>query len=140
MDVEGYSYPSDLYYYPDHTWAKIEGGLVRVGITPYAVRLAGKIRAVTPRPAGIKVMHGNPVATLESNKWVGPLKSPVSGEIVESNSSLAEDHSPLVDDPYGEGWICVLKPNDLEADLKLLFHGDDTVKDWIIMEIHGKGK
>jgi glycine cleavage system H protein len=139
MEVEGYSFPSNLYYHPDHMWARIEGDLVRVGVTPYAVRLAGNIRAVTPRPVGINVMFGSPVATLESNKWVGPLKNPVSGEIVESNSDLAEDHSPLVDDPYGEGWICVMKPSDLEEDLKLLFHGDETVREWIMIEIHGKG-
>jgi len=140
MDVEGYSFPSDLYYHPDHTWARIEGDHVRVGVTPYAVKLAGKIRAVTPRPAGIRVMHGSPVATLESNKWVGPLKSPVSGEIVASNSALAEDHSPIVSNPYVEGWICIVKPSDLQEDLKLLFHGDDIVRDWILVEIHGKGK
>ncbi len=138
MEIEGFLFPSELYYHPDHTWAKVEDNNVRVGITPYAVHLAGEIRAITPRPVGKKVMHGGPIATLESNKWVGPLRNPISGLIVESNSALAGDSSPLVNDPYGEGWICVLEPLSLQEDLKMLFHGEEAVSEWITMEIRGK--
>lgn len=139
LEVEGFLFPSELYYHPDHTWARIEGTRVRAGITPYAVHLAGDIKALTPRPVGKEVMYGGPIATLESNKWVGPMKNPVSGVIVESNSSLEDDFSPLVNDPYGEGWICVLEPISIQEDLKMLFHGDEVVSDWIIIEIRGKG-
>ncbi|KXH72069.1 MAG: hypothetical protein AM326_03850 [Candidatus Thorarchaeota archaeon SMTZ-45] len=138
MEIEGFLFPSELYYHPDHTWAKVEDNNVRVGITPYAVHLAGEIRAITPRPVGKKVMHGGPIATLESNKWVGPLRNPISGLIVESNSALAGDSSPLVNDPYGEGWICVLEPLSLQEDLKMLFHGEEALSEWITMEIRGK--
>jgi len=138
LEIEGFLFPSELYYHPDHTWAKVEDNNVRVGITPYAVHLAGEIRAITPRPVGKKVMHGGPIATLESNKWVGPLRNPISGLIVESNSALAGDSSPLVNDPYGEGWICVLEPLSLQEDLKMLFHGEEAVSEWITMEIRGK--
>jgi len=138
LEIEGFLFPSELYYHPDHTWAKVEDNNVRVGITPYAVHLAGEIRAITPRPVGKKVMHGGPIATLESNKWVGPLRNPISGLIVESNSALAGDSSPLVNDPYGEGWICVLEPLSLQEDLKMLFHGEEALSEWITMEIRGK--
>lgn len=138
LEIEGFLFPSELYYHPDHTWARIEENNIRVGITPYAVHLAGEIRAITPRPVGKKVMYGGPIATLESNKWVGPMRNPISGLIVESNSALVNDVSPLVSDPYGEGWICVLEPLSLHEDLKMLFHGEEAVSDWIIMEIRGK--
>ena len=139
LEVEGFLFPPELYYHPDHTWARIEGNIVRVGITPYAVYLAGDIRAITPRPVGKEVMFGGPIATLESNKWVGPMRNPVSGVIVESNSALEKDSSPLINDPYGEGWICVLKPSNLQEDLKQLFYGEESVSEWIVMEIRGKG-
>lgn len=139
MEIEGFLFPSELYYHPDHTWAKIEEDNIRVGITPYAIHLAGEIKAITPRPVGKEVMHGGPIATLESNKWVGPMRNPISGLIIESNSTLVDDFSPLVNDPYGEGWICVLEPLSLQEDLKMLFHGDEAVNEWITMEIRGKG-
>jgi glycine cleavage system H protein len=139
LEVEGFHFPLELYYHPDHTWAKIEGDRVRAGITPYAVHLAGEIRAITPRPVGKKIMIGGPIATLESNKWVGPMRNPISGVVVESNSALEKDPSPLINDPYGEGWICVLKPSSLQEDLKQLFHGEEAVSEWITMEIRGKG-
>jgi glycine cleavage system H protein len=139
LEIEGFLFPLELYYHPDHTWAKIEGNRVRAGITPYAVHLAGDIKAITPRPVGKEVMFGGPIATLESNKWVGPMRNPISGVIVESNSALDDDFSPVVNDPYGEGWICVLEPTSLQEDLKQLFHGEDSVSEWIIMEIRGKG-
>jgi glycine cleavage system H protein len=84
-------------------------------------------------------MFGGPIATLESNKWVGPMRNPISGLIVESNSALEDDFSPLLDDPYGDGWICVLEPISLQEDLKQLFHGEEAVSEWIVMEIRGKG-
>ena len=67
------------------------------------------------------------------------MRNPISGIILESNSTLEDDFSPLVNDPYGEGWICVLEPTSLEEDLTQLFHGEEAVREWIIMEIRGKG-
>jgi glycine cleavage system H protein len=139
MEIEGFAFPTNLYYHPDHTWAKLEGGRVRVGITPYAVQLAGEISAITLRPVGKEIMTGGSMATLESNKFVGPLKCPVSGTIVESNLGLEEDFRKLIEDSYGEGWICVLEPIDLEEDLGQLFHGEEAVRDWILLEMKGKG-
>ncbi len=112
---------------------------MRVGITPYAVRLAGEISALTLRPIGKEIMAGGSIATLESNKWVGPLKCPVSGIIVESNFELENDLRKLVEDSYGEGWICILEPIDLEEDLSRLVYGEDAIRDWMLLEMKGKG-
>jgi len=139
LEIEGFTFPTELYYHPDHSWAKIEGNKVRVGITPYAVYLAGEISAITLRPIGKEIMIGGSIATLESNKWVGPLKCPVSGSIVESNLQLEEDFERLLEDAYGVGWICVLEPIDLEEDLSQLIYGEDAVRDWVLLEMKGKG-
>ena len=139
MEIEGFSFPTELYYHPDHTWAKLEGDRVRVGITPYAVQLAGEISALTLRPIGKEVMIGGTIATLESNKWVGPLKCPVSGKIVESNLELEKNLGKLLEDSYGEGWISILEPIDLEEDLGQLIYGEVAVRDWILLEMKGKG-
>ncbi|MFW9845838.1 MAG: glycine cleavage system protein H [Candidatus Thorarchaeota archaeon] len=138
MEVEGYLFPNELYYHPDHTWARIVDDRAQLGITSYAGHLAGEIKAITPRPPKKDVMQGGAMATLESNKWVGPLRSPLTGTIVVSNSALLEDFSSLVNDPYGDGWICIIEHSDLEEDLKMLFHGEEAVKEWMLMEIHGK--
>ncbi|MHA1934687.1 MAG: glycine cleavage system protein H [Candidatus Thorarchaeota archaeon] len=138
MQIEGFEFPDDLYYHPEHTWARVEGDLVRVGVTSYAVHIAGEIKAVTPRPKGKEVKIGGPAGMLESNKWVGPLRSPVSGIIVRSNDSLNTDPSPLINDPFGEGWICVIDPEYLDEDLESLFHDEDAIREWMTMEMHSK--
>jgi len=139
LEIEGFSFPTELYYHPDHTWAKLEGDRVRVGITPYAVQLAGEISVLTLRPIGKEVMIGGTIATLESNKWVGPLKCPVSGKIVESNLELEKNLGKLLEDSYGEGWISILEPIDLEEDLGQLIYGEVAVRDWMLLEMKGKG-
>ncbi|MFX1416552.1 MAG: glycine cleavage system protein H [Promethearchaeota archaeon] len=139
MEIEGFFFPTELYYHPDHTWAKLEGNRVRVGITPYAVRLAGEISALTLRPPGKEIMIGGSIATLESNKWVGPLKCPVSGIVVESNFELEKDFGKILEDSYGEGWISILEPIDLEEDLSQLIYGEDAIRDWVLLEMKGKG-
>ncbi|MFX0107348.1 MAG: glycine cleavage system protein H [Candidatus Hodarchaeota archaeon] len=138
MKVEGFELPEDLYYHPDHTWASIEGDLVRVGVSAYGLHLAGEIKAITPRQKGKKIRFGGPIAVLESAKWVGPLKSPVSGTIVECNTELLDDYSPLIKDPYDSGWIVVVKPTSFDEDARNLMTGEDTIREWMDMEIHGK--
>jgi glycine cleavage system H lipoate-binding protein len=67
------------------------------------------------------------------------MRNPISGVIVQSNSALEDDFSPLAGDPFGECWICVLEPTSLQDDLKQLFHGKEAMSEWIVMETQGKG-
>ena len=77
------SYPSDLKYTKDHEWARIEGGLVRVGITSHAVEQLGDITLIDLPKVGAKLeAHGN-FGTVESVKAVSELFSPIAGEVVE---------------------------------------------------------
>jgi len=62
---------------------------------------------------------------VESGKWVGPLKVPVSGEITEINQEVVKTPSIINSDPYGRGWVAVIKPSNLKEELKDLIKGDD---------------
>lgn len=126
-----YEFPEGLLYSKDHLWAKIEDGKVRVGITDFAQAIAGEIVFVRLMPKGRKVRFGQPLGTMETGKWVGPLKSPVSGTIIEINEKLRREPKLLNTDPYGEGWIAVIEPTNLEEDKKNLISDFEELKKFI---------
>jgi len=132
---EKYEYPEGLYYSKDHLWAKIEDDKVRVGLTDFGQRIAGKIRFIRLRPPGRKVEQEKALGTMETGKWVGPLKSPLSGTIVEVNRDLRRKASLVHEDPFGKGWISVLQPTDLDKELKTLMAEADEMKPWLEQEI-----
>ena len=77
--------------------------------------MAGKLVAFTPKSVGKSVKAGKSCATVESGKWVGPAKVAAAGEIVAVNEALVANPSTANDDPYGEGWLVVLKPEEWEG-------------------------
>ena len=105
--------PEDLRYSSDHEWAKVEGDRVRVGITDYAQDTLGDVVFVQIPEVGTEVEAGAAFGEGESTKSVSELYAPVSGTIVEVNSDLADTPNRLNEDPYGEGWVCVIEPSDL---------------------------
>ncbi len=101
--------PEELKYSKDHEWVRVEGDIAVVGITDYAQSELGDIVYVELPEVGTKVQKGDTVATVEAVKTAADVYSPVSGEVVEVNSSL-EEHAELINkDPYGEGWIVKIK-------------------------------
>jgi glycine cleavage system H protein len=102
--------PKDLKYTQEHEWIKIEGDLVRVGITDYAQKELGDVVFVDLPSVGDRVNAKDPVATIESVKAVSEIYAPISGEVMEINDSL--EHSPefVNQDPYGKGWIFIIEP------------------------------
>jgi glycine cleavage system H protein len=105
--------PEDVRYSSDHEWARVEGDKVRVGITDYAQDTLGDVVFVQVPDVGIEVEAGAAFGEVESTKSVSELYAPVSGTIVEVNADLADAPNRLNEDPYGEGWICVIEPTDL---------------------------
>ncbi|WP_067932347.1 glycine cleavage system protein GcvH [Alicyclobacillus kakegawensis] len=104
--------PSDRKYHPEHTWAQVEGDLARIGITDFAQDQLGDIVFVDlPSPGG-RLTQGQSFGTVESAKTVSDLIAPVSGEIVEVNSALDDDPETVNHDPYGDGWMVVVKLTD----------------------------
>jgi glycine cleavage system H protein len=104
--------PSDLRYSTDHEWARVEEGRIRVGITDYAQDALGDVVFVEVPEVGTKVDRGVSFSEVESTKSVSEIYAPVSGTIAEANAELADSPERLNDDPYGEGWICIIEPTD----------------------------
>ena len=130
VSYEGFEWPDDLYYTKDQEWSKVEDGKVRVGFTTFGMDLAGKIKFIRLRPAGREIKAGKSIGTLESGKWTGPVKAPVSGTLVEVNDELKTNPGILNEDPYGKGWIAVIEASSLDEELKDL-QGADGLEDWV---------
>lgn len=128
--VRGCNIPEHLYYWVEkHVWAlPQEDGTVKIGITDVAQHLAKGIVNVTPKDVGRSVQKGKSVGTLESGKWVGPVTSPVTGEIVEVNEAARQKPSLINDDPYGEGWFARLKPTNWAEESAALLTGEAAVE------------
>lgn len=126
VTIEGNEFPEDLYYHPDHMWVRVEEDRARVGYNDWAQDAAGKLVSIKTRKAGRSMKQGKTLGTVESGKWVGPLKVPVSGTIEEINPKLDGNPSLINDDPYGEGWIAIITPDSLDEDLSNLIKGTDT--------------
>ncbi len=127
--VRGCNIPEDRYYWVEkHAWARPESdGTVTIGITDVAQRLAKGIINATPKEVGRTVQKGKSAGTLESGKWVGPVTSPITGEIVTVNEAAKAKPSLINDDPYGEGWFVRVKPADWATECSALLTGDAAV-------------
>ena len=136
VKINGNEFPEDLYYHKDHMWIKVEEGKVRVGYNDWAQEAAGKLVNLNTRKVGRKVKAGKTLGTVESGKWVGPLKAPVTGEIVELNDDVLKTPSMINDDPYGKGWIAVLTADNLEVEMGDLIKGSnkDALETWLTEE------
>ena len=104
--------PDDRRYTTDHEWARADGTHVRVGITDYAQDALGDVVFVQLPELGASVEAGGALGEVESTKSVSDVYAPVSGTVVEVNAELADAPQRLNEDPYGEGWICVIELSD----------------------------
>ena len=102
--------PDDLRYTSDHEWARLESGKIRIGITDYAQDALGDVVFVQLPEPGARVESGASFSEIESTKSVSDIYAPVAGVVVEVNSDLADSPQRLNEDPYGDGWICVIEP------------------------------
>jgi len=115
--------PDGLRYSTDHEWARSEDGRVRVGITDYAQDALGDVVFVDLPEVGSTVQKGEACAEVESTKSVSEIYAPVTGTVVEVNGDLGDNPERLNEDPYGEGWICVIALED-PAQLDELLHAE----------------
>jgi glycine cleavage system H protein len=104
--------PDDLRYTKDHEWVKVEGDRVRIGITDYAQDALGDVVYVQVPEVGAAVNQGDSFSEVESTKSVSDIYAPVTGAVLEVNNDLVDTPQRLNDDPYGEGWLCVLSIAD----------------------------
>jgi glycine cleavage system H protein len=105
-------YPEDLKYTADHEWVRGGGETVRVGITAYAQEALGDIVFVSLPEVGAHLGAGDAFGEVESTKSVSDVYAPVAGEVVTRNDALSVTPELLNSDPYGDGWLVELKPDE----------------------------
>ena len=117
-------YPSDVRYTREHEWARMENGLVTVGITSYATEQLGDVVFVELPAVGKKFDASKPFGVVEAVKTVSDLFAPLAGEVVAVNEALAANPALVNQSPYGEGWMIRIRPNDPAALDQLMSNQD----------------
>jgi glycine cleavage system H protein len=128
VKVDGYEVPEGLYYSKDFAWIKTEGDKVRMGITDYAQKSLREIVYAELPTAGSPVKQGEPYGTVESVKAVSDLVAAVSGTIEEVNEEVKSKPETLNEDPYVKGWLLIVKPANLQAELANLMDFNAAVE------------
>ncbi len=125
MRVRDYDLPDDLHYHSEHTWVKVEpDGKARIGLNAFAQAAAGDITYIDLPFEGDEVAQGDTCGKIQSSKWVGKLIAPIGGEIAAVNEELNNDATLINKSCYGDGWILLIQPNNLEEDLGKLMQGE----------------
>lgn len=119
--------PEDYYYTKDHEWAQVDENIVTVGITEFAQDALGEVVYVELPEEGQKVTQNDPFGVVESVKAVSDLYAPVSGTVIEVNTSLTDDPSVLNDNPMNDGWLVRIEM-DSEKELANLLRAPDYKK------------
>ena len=113
--------PDDLMYSEDHQWIRLEeAGLIRVGITDYAQDALGEVVFVDLPEVDLLVEKGGVLGEVESSKSVSEISSPFTGRVSEVNDDLEFHPMKVNEDPYGEGWICLMSRDDSNPIVGLL--------------------
>lgn len=106
------SYPDDCRYADSHEYARAEGELVRIGISAFAVDQLGDIVFVELPEVGASLSQGSSFGSVESVKAVEEVIAPISGSIEARNEAVLASPEELQNDPYGEGWLLLVRPSD----------------------------
>jgi glycine cleavage system H protein len=128
VKVEGYEVPEGLYYSKEFSWIKIEGEKVRMGITDYAQKQLREIVYAELPEAGAELKQNEPYGTVESVKAVSDLVAAVSGTVEEVNSEVQSRPELLNEDPFDRGWLVIVKPANLQAELPSLMDLNQAVE------------
>ncbi len=118
------SLPSELYYSKTHHWVRNEGSDLRIGLTDFGQDELGKIVFVELPELDEKVEKGEPFGSLESEKTVSEIYAPVSGTVVEVNSTLESSPELINESPYQKAWMIVIEASD-EDELDSLLSADE---------------
>ena len=106
------TYPEDLLYHAEHDWVRMDGDTATFGITWFAQDALGEVVFFDPPDVGTTVTKDESYAEVESVKAVSDVIAPMSGEIVEVNTSLGDTPETINEDPYGEGWLVKVRISD----------------------------
>lgn len=128
VKVGNYEVPEGLHCSEDYMWVRVENGKARIGITDYAQKQLREIVFVELPSKGDTLTKAEPFGTVESVKAVSDLVAPIGGEIEQVNEEIGEKPELLNEDPYDKGWLLVISPTNLDAELKQLMDFNKTVE------------
>ena len=122
-EISDLKFPNDVFYSPDHEWARIDGGIITIGIDDYAQDQMGDIVYVELPEVGDTFDKGDEFGTVESVKAVSEMYMPLGGEIVAVNSDLEDSPELINQSPYSDGWLIKIQPDD-ESQIESLLEKD----------------
>ena len=128
VKVDDYEVKEGLYYSKEWTWVKLEDGKARIGITDYAQKQLREVVFTELPEVGDEIVKGEPFGTVESVKSVSDLVAPLSGKIEEVNEEVVDNPQLINEDPYGEGWLIVISPSNLNEELETLMSFEESVE------------
>ena len=117
-------FPDDLKYSETHTWARVSGNEVTLGLTAYAADEMGEIVYVQLPDEGEAAEAGEPFGSIESTKAIEDLVAPVGGKVTKVNDDIVDAPETINQDPYGEGWLLVIEASDVSQADALLSAAD----------------
>ena len=129
MKVGKYTIPENYHYIKEHEWIKIENGdTYKIGITDYAQSALREITYFYPGKRGTEVKRMETICKIESTKCVSEILSPLSGVVLRFNNALFDTPDIINRDPYGKGWIAIIRPTNLDKEQKRLLKPELYVK------------
>jgi glycine cleavage system H protein len=128
LEVDHCLFPDDLFYdVENNTWLRVEeNGTVTVGVTSVLSAIAGRLIRTNLKQIGDSIRKGQSLGTLESEKFVGPVPSPVTGVVVDINHSTVSTPKTINISPYEKGWITRLRPSNLTIEIASLARSQDS--------------
>ena len=135
QQIKGFDIPTDYYFHNGHAWARIEsGGNIRIGLDDFALKLLGKADAFELPLMGKELDQGKAGWGLKRKDNLADILSPVNGVIVEVNNRVRETPEVANREPYGEGWLFVVRNPNIKGAVKPLLTDTDSI-DWIGQEV-----
>lgn len=110
--------PKGFFLSKGHAWIEVlASGKTRIGLDDFVQKLVGSFDGISPQPVGSTIRKGDPLATLRQGERMLTIPAPLTGTLLELNEEVLEDASGINADPYGSGWIAVMEPANLSAEL-----------------------
>jgi glycine cleavage system H protein len=113
-EIQGHSFPEDLLYDVENQiwYAALPDGTLRAGFTSWAATLLGEVLVFTPKRIGHPFERNRWFAMVEGGKWVGAARAGFDGVVVEQNETLIDKPELMTSDPFGQGWMLIVRPTD----------------------------
>lgn len=116
VDKFTFKVATDRYYSSEGLWALAEGSRVRIGLSDFLQQRSGDVAFAEVKPEGTRIAAGEEIGAIETIKVNIALTSPVSGKVIEVNSTVQSAPEIINQDPYGEGWLVVIEAEDWQSD------------------------